>query len=98
MSKTKAELQAENDALRDIAADLQWMARRYANESSAMGYWLANKVNKYTSALLKAGAKLNPCGEKQIFARGDKRTLSEWSGIDADLRQTELDYLKRKEG
>lgn len=61
-----ARLRGENVALRQIAADLHWMARRYADgrRSYAVGMF-----NRHTLALLKMNVSLNATGDGTIWAR-----------------------------
>lgn len=59
-------LQAENNALRKIAADLQCMARRYADERRSVAPVIVNDATRY---LLRIGVKLNPTADQIIWAR-----------------------------
>ncbi len=49
-------LRAENDALRKIAGDLQWMARRYADQRSTYAVGMMNDATRY---LLSIGVELS---------------------------------------
>ncbi len=49
-------LRAQNDALRNIAGDLQWMARRYADERGTYAGGILNDATRY---LLKIGVPLS---------------------------------------
>jgi len=59
-------LQAENDSLRQIAADFHWMARRYADGSRT---YVTGLLNDRTRQLLRMGVKLNSCSDQIIWAR-----------------------------
>lgn len=57
---------AENDALRNIARDLHWMARRYADNRQS---YSTSLFNGHTRDLLRLGVPLNPTGDETIWAR-----------------------------
>jgi hypothetical protein len=57
---------AENEMLRQVAMDLHWMARRYADGRQT---YATSLFNDHTRALLKAGVKLNPTGDGTLWAR-----------------------------
>lgn len=56
----------ECEALRRIAADFHWMARRYADGRSS---YVTGLFNDHTRALLAMGVELNPTGDGTIWAR-----------------------------
>lgn len=60
------ELRAENMKLREIAKDLQWMARRYANVRQTSAPYIVNMATRY---LLSIGVKLNDCAGEGIYAK-----------------------------
>jgi len=66
LTKELSALRAENDALRCIAQDLHWMARRYANGRQS---YVTSLFNDHTRTLLKLGVKLNPTNDGTIWAR-----------------------------
>lgn len=66
MKPTRQQLELENHQLRHIVADLQWMARRYANGRRTYATAI---LNDHTRALLRMGAVLNPTGDEIIWAR-----------------------------
>lgn len=61
-----ARLRIENKVLRQIAADLQWMARRYADGRRTYATAMLNEI---TRTLLLFGVTLNPTGDEILFAR-----------------------------
>lgn len=61
-----ARLTRELEALRRIAVDFHWMARRYADGRSS---YVTGLFNDYTRALLAMGVELNPTGDGTIWAR-----------------------------
>lgn len=61
-------LEAENAALRAIAMDLHWMARRYADGRSS---YATRLFNENTRAMLRMEMKLNPTGDGIIWARDE---------------------------
>lgn len=63
---TKKELRLENDTLRRLCVDLQWMAKRYAEGRRS---YAVSMVNQATRTLLALGIELNPCGEQTVWAR-----------------------------
>lgn len=65
-SQKLKQLQAENEALREIARDLHPMARRYADERRT---YVTGLFNDHTRRLLLMGVKLNPAAEQIIWAR-----------------------------
>lgn len=54
------------DALRAIARDLHWMARRYADGRRS---YATSLLNEHTRALLAQGVDLNPTADGTIWAR-----------------------------
>lgn len=52
--------------LKIIAAELHWMARRYADGRQS---YATSMFNDATRKLLAMGIKLNPCAEEIIWAR-----------------------------
>lgn len=66
MPQTIKQLRAENAALRNIAVDLHWMARRYADERRSVAPGIFNDAVR---ALLAMGVKLNPSADNIIWAR-----------------------------
>ena len=65
-SQNVKQLQAENEALREIVADFHWMARRYADGSRT---YATSMFNDRTRQLLRMGVKLNPSADYIIWAR-----------------------------
>jgi alkylhydroperoxidase/carboxymuconolactone decarboxylase family protein YurZ len=65
-SQKVKQLQADNEALREIAADLHWMARRYADNSQT---YATDMLNQRTRQLLRMGVKLNAGADRIIWAR-----------------------------
>lgn len=61
-----ARLSRELEALRRIAGDLHWMARRYVDGRSSYATGL---FNAHTRALITMGVELNPTGDGTIWAR-----------------------------
>lgn len=61
-----ADLRAENVSLREIAKQLHWMARRYADGRST---YCTSMFNEYTRILLALDINLNPTGDGTIWAR-----------------------------
>ncbi len=57
---------ADDRELREIAAGLHWMARRYAD--GRMSY-AASSFNAWTRRLLAMGVELNPTGDGTVWAR-----------------------------
>lgn len=66
--KRIAKLEAENAALRAIATDLHWMARRYADGRSS---YATRIFNVYTRAMLRMKMELYPTGDGIIWARDE---------------------------
>ena len=66
MAQSKADLEAENSKLREIAKDLHWMARRYADRRQS---YATGTFNAHTRALLAMGVDLNPTADGTIWAR-----------------------------
>jgi hypothetical protein len=64
--KTVQQLQIENEALRRIAVDLYWQARRYCD--GRMSY-VTGLFNEHTRALLAMGVELNPTADDTVWAR-----------------------------
>ena len=62
---TIRELRDENSTLKKIAADLQIMAKRYADGRQTFA---CLTVNQHTKALLDMGVTLNPGAERIIWA------------------------------
>lgn len=62
----RASLEEENTRLKRICADLQWMAKRYADGRQT---YATGMLNDATRELISMGVKLNPCGEEIIWAR-----------------------------
>jgi hypothetical protein len=58
-------LRAENAALRKIAIDLHWMARRYADRRYS---YVVGLFNDHTRTLLALGMELNATADKTIWA------------------------------
>jgi hypothetical protein len=86
-------LRHENETLRSICADLQWMAKRYANGRMTYAVGL---MNEHTMTLLKMGVPLNPCGEQNIFARdGHEDTIPSFKLSDEFL-VAERDYVEAR--
>lgn len=61
-----ATLIAENAVLKSIAADLHWMARRYADGRQS---YATSTFNDLTRRLLAMDVKLNATGDGTIWAR-----------------------------
>lgn len=66
MRSELARLTRDCEALRRIAADFHWMARRYADGRSS---YVTGLFNDHTRALLAMGVELNPTGDGTIWAR-----------------------------
>lgn len=62
---TVKQLRLQNDALRKIAADLQWMARRYADDRSTYACGIVNDATRY---LLEIGVELYT-SDRIVWAR-----------------------------
>ena len=60
-----AELERQNAGLREIAADLHWMARRYSDLRHTYAPGMVNDATRY---LLRIGVELNAC-DGTLFAR-----------------------------
>lgn len=65
-TKRIVKLEAENAALRKIATDFHWMARRYADGRSS---YIARLFNENTRAILRMEIELNPTADETIWAR-----------------------------
>jgi hypothetical protein len=63
---TRKQLEAENQRLRHIAAELHWMARRYVDWSRT---YVTGMFNDRTRELLRLGVKLNSTDDEIIWAR-----------------------------
>lgn len=61
-------LEAENAALRKIATDFHWMARRYADGRST---YIARMFNENTRAMLRMGVEVNPTADAIIWVRDE---------------------------
>lgn len=66
--KRIVKLEAENAALRTIATDLHWMARRYADGRSSFA---PRMFNEHTRAMIQMGVELNPTSDEIIWARDE---------------------------
>lgn len=64
--RARHEIEAENQALREIAKDLHWLARRYVDGRSS---YATSLFNGHVRALLAMGVELNPTGDGTIWAR-----------------------------
>ena len=84
-------LEQEVETLKNIVIDLQWMARRYAN--GRMSY-AVGMLNDHTEVLLNLGLNLNPCAEKQIFARDGMGEDIPAFKLPDHLEQREKEYLE----
>ena len=58
-------IKEENQILRNICADLHWMARRYADGRST---YATSMVNEHVKTLLSMGVKLRPGADETIWA------------------------------
>lgn len=104
-------LRQENEALRKIAVDLHWMARRYADGRQS---YATSLFNEHTRKLLEFNIKLNETGDHTIWARdgggrafdgltnqeagmGEKPEWT-WSGIERENEKlrVEIEELKKK--
>lgn len=63
---TIKQLRDENALLRDIATNLHWMSRRYADGRQSVATLIHNDC---TVKLLKMGVNLNATGDKIVWAR-----------------------------
>lgn len=59
-------MEAENRKLREVAKDLHWLARRYADGRSS---YATSLHNDHTRTLLSLGVPLNPTGDGTLWAR-----------------------------
>ena len=66
VSQRERDLERERDELRDVAATLHWMARRYADHR---GSYAAGLLNDCVRKLLRAGVRLVPTADDTVWAR-----------------------------
>ena len=62
----KQELETKIEHLTQIARDLHWMARRYADGRQS---YVTSMFNEHTRSLLSMGVELNYTGDGTIWAR-----------------------------
>ena len=65
-TKRIVKLEAENAALRKIATDFHWMARRYADGRSS---YVTRMFNENTRAMLRMEVEVNSTADEIIWAR-----------------------------
>ena len=73
-TRSKKDIIRENETLRRICANFQWMARRYADGRST---YAVSMLNDNTYLLLNMGVQLTVGAEKKIFAQDGMFGLSQ---------------------